>query len=50
MGVTTSGERVASGIYFYHLTAGDYSAVREDGNREVATPALSDKETAINKP
>ena len=23
------GERVASGIYFYHLTAGDYSAVRK---------------------
>ena len=23
------GERVASGVYFYHLSAGDYSATRK---------------------
>ena len=28
-GRTEFGERVASGLYFYHLTAGDYSATRK---------------------
>ena len=29
------GESVASGIYFYHLSAGDYSATRRNGNPKV---------------
>ena len=29
------GELVASGVYFYHLSAGDYSATRRNGNPQV---------------